>query len=218
MKSKLMASVAATILTIGIGAPAFAATCSDEIAALKSETFTGSVNSADATAKPMAPAIDQSSAAAEPAIAPAQGGAANQAAATGAATDQNAPAGMASDQMAAANSAASGNALSSTGSLSPPAGTLPGTEATAAMNKATEGIAASPAEVDTQQTAQPAETAPSAEQVASADQPLPATTSPTSGGKPVDLRADMLARAEAYQKLGNDGACLSVVEQAKTVQ
>jgi len=132
----------------------------------------------------------------------------NQAAAEG----QTAP-GMASDQVASENSAASGQDIPATGGA-PPAGTLPGTEATAAMNEVTEGIAASPAEVKAQQTAQPAETAPSAEQVASADQPLPSATL-TSGGKPVDLRAEMLARAEAYEKLGNEGACLNVADQAK---
>jgi hypothetical protein len=86
------------------------------------------------------------------------------------------------------------------------------------MNKATEGIAASPAEVDAQQTAQPAETAPSADQIAAANEPLAPSGSPTSGGEPVDLQATMLARAEAYQKLGNDGACMNLVEQAKAIQ
>ena len=86
------------------------------------------------------------------------------------------------------------------------------------MNKVTEGIATSPEEVKEQQTAQPAETAPSAEQVAAADKPLTPSANPTSGGEPVDLNADMLARAEAYQKLGNEGACMNVLEQAKAIQ
>lgn len=213
MKSLLLASVAAAGFTLGIGGSAFAASCTDEIAALKQQTFTGSVNSADTAAKPVAPATGQSSAAAKPATPPALGAASSQTAAT----DQTAPAaGMASDQVAAVNSAASGEDLQADGKA-PAAGTLPGTEATAAMNKATDGIAASPAEVKSQQTAQPAETAPSAEQVASANEPLPSAT-PTSGGKPVDLRAEMLARAEAYQKLGNEGACLNVAEQARAIQ
>ena len=225
MKSTFMASAAAIVLTFGIGAPAVAATCSDEIAALKQETFTGSVDKADATAKPMAPAADQSTAAAATEIPPAQGTAATQTAAASATAEQepaaansaSGEAGMSSDQIAAENQAAPGQDLQAVDGA-PAAGTLPGTEATAAMNKVTEGIAASPAEVEAQQTAQPAETAPSAEQVAAADQPLPAAAPPTSGGNPIDLRAEMLARAEAYQQLGNDGACMNLVEQAKAVQ
>ena len=85
------------------------------------------------------------------------------------------------------------------------------------MNEATEGIAATPEEVEGQQTAQPAETAPSAEQLAAADEPLPPVTTPTSGGQPVDLRGEMLARAEAYQQLGNEDACMNLVDQAKAM-
>ena len=46
MKSVLMVSVAAAALSLAGVAPAFAA-CSDEIAQLKSQTFTGSVSSGD---------------------------------------------------------------------------------------------------------------------------------------------------------------------------
>ncbi len=38
-----------------------------------------------------------------------------------------------------------------------------------------------------------------------------------SGGEPVDMHATTLARAEAYQKLGNEEACMNLVEQVKTM-
>ncbi len=203
MKSLLMTSAAAAILSLGLASPALA-DCAADIAALKSQINTGSIDSANTTAKPAAvektsPAADASASNGEMATAaPAQG-----------------TAGMGADQAAAADSAASAPVASEGGA--PAAGTIPGTEATAAMNKATEGIATSPAEVDAQQTAQPAETAPSQDQIAQAGETPAASTAPTSGGEPVDMQGTILARAEAYQKLGNEGACMNAVQQAKAL-
>ena len=196
MKSFLMASAAAAVLSLGLATPA-AADCAADIASLKQQSFTGSVNPAAGTDS-ATPAVD--------ATVPADAAAAI------------APAAGANEAQTAMVDSASVDAAAAPGSSGAPApGTAPGTEATAAMNEVTEGIATSPEEVDAQQTAQPAETAPSAEQLAAADEPLAPSTSPTSGGEPVDLQATMLARAEAYQKLGNEGACMNVVEQAKTM-
>ena len=207
MKSFLMSSAAVAVLSLGLAAPA-AADCAADIASLKAETFTGSVNAApDADA--VAPAAEIT--APDTAAAPAADSTAPVDAAGGAApaVDTNA------SQVAAADSGAPADAAAVPSA--PAEEAVPGTEATAAMNAVTEGIATSPEEVDEQQTAQPAETAPSAEQLASADEPLAPAASPTSGGEPVDLQATMLARAEAYQKLGNEGACMNVIEQAKTM-
>jgi len=196
MKSFLMTSAAAAVLSLGLAAPA-AADCAADIASLKQQSFTGSV-SATASTDPAAPAGEPTPPAdATAAAAPAEGANANE--------------------VAAAASGASVDAAAPASSGTPAAGAVPGTEATAAMNELTEGIATSPAEVNEQQTAQPAETAPSAEQIAAADEPLAPSTSPTSGGQPVDIMAEQLARADAYQKLGNEGACMNVLEQAKTM-
>jgi len=231
MKTFLMTSAAAAVLTLGLAAPA-AADCAAELASLKQETFTGSVNPA-ATTTAGATTDAGTAAATTPAPetaanAPAATGTEVPAAATGTepspdqmaaaapSADQSGTAGMSPEQTAAMESAATeaGKAAPAEGT----AGAVPGTEATAAMNEATEGIATSPEEVEGQQTAQPAETAPSAEQIAAADEPLTPSANPTSGGQPIDLNAEMLARAEAYQKLGNEDACMNVVEQAKAIQ
>ena len=204
MKSFLMSSAAVAVLSLGLAAPA-AADCAADIASLKAETFTGSVNAA--TTEAAAPAAETTAPADAAAAAPAAETTAPLDAAAGAAPAADANA----NQVAAADSAAPADAAAA-----PAEEVVPGTEATAAMNELTEGIATSPEEVEEQQTAQPAETAPSAEQLASADEALAPSTSPTSGGKPVDMQATMLARAEAYQKLGNEEACMNVIEQAKT--
>ena len=31
------------------------------------------------------------------------------------------------------------------------------------------------------------------------------------------MKATLLARAEAYQQLGNEGACMNLIDQAKTI-
>jgi hypothetical protein len=216
MKAFLMASAAAAVLSLGLAAPA-SADCAADIAALKSQTFTGSVNSAGSTGSTSQITAETTG---EPAMSSDQTASAALPAepSTGAA-GANAPgadintAGANSSQMAAAESTTPAEPVPSQGGNQ-----SAGTPATAAMNQAAQGIAATPAEVKGQQTAQPAETAPSADQLADANNPLPTSTAPTSGGEPVDLKATTLARAEAYQKMGNEGACMNAVEQAKAVQ
>jgi hypothetical protein len=91
---------------------------------------------------------------------------------------------------------------------------------TATINKATEEIATSPAEVATQPTAQPAEIAPNAEQLANqaaGGAEIAPSGSLTSGGEPVNMMEVLAARAEAYRSLGNEEACMNVIEQAKTM-
>ena len=192
MKSFLMVSAAAAVLSLGLAAPA-AADCAADIASLKQQSFTGSVNAASTDAA--APATDTT--------APA-----GAMAATAPATD-------ADPTTAAAGSAAPVEAAPSASGA--PAAAAPGTEATAAMNEATEGIAATPEEVEGQQTAQPAETSPSAEQLAAADEPLAPPATPDLGRAAGRPACDMLARAEAYQQLGNEDACMNLVEQAKAM-
>ena len=277
MKSVLMVSVAAAALSLAGAAPGFAA-CSDEIAQLKSQTFTGSVGSGNtgnqtnavqplptdtatngqttaaatpaettgtantgANSNPMpdqtasasantdqatgtaaSPASNGAATASAAASSANAGGASNpipdQTASAGTGTDQSTgKPGMDAQQTAAANNAGAGNVVPDQGGT-PAAGSVPGTEATAAMNAATtgQGIAASPAEVKTQQTAQPAETAPKPEQVATAgNNASAASAAPTSGGEALDMKATLLARADAYQKLGNEGACMNLIDQAK---
>jgi hypothetical protein len=249
MKSLLLASVAATALMLGAGAPAFA-DCAQEIATLKADSgiVTGSVNtSASGTAKELpaastdatgqataaAPAEEQPAMSAdqstETAAAPAEAPATSASGETPAESDVAAaePAGQPAEEEPAAQAAASATGgeadaeavASAEASGNPPkAGEVPGTEATAAMNEATKNLATSPAEVEEQQTAQPAETAPNQEQLADQAAGGPATSpeSPTSNGQPVDLNAVTLARAEAYQQAGNEGACMNLIDQVKT--
>jgi hypothetical protein len=135
------------------------------------------------------------------------------------------PAAQSQDQAAAAPAAdaAAVDVAAATGDASQTA--LPAASAdaaigpTATINKATEEIATSPVEVATQPTAQPAETAPNAEQLANAagGAEIAPTGSLTSGGDPVDMTEVLAARAEAYSSLGNEGACLNVIEQAKAI-
>jgi hypothetical protein len=106
------------------------------------------------------------------------------------------------------------------------------------MNEAVGQSAASPQDVIAQDSGQPTAaqggaqdssqmaasgaTTPAAgadsgsQQMAAADQ-AGVETNPMSGGEPVDMKAVLLARAQAYQELGNEDACMNVVEQAKQI-
>jgi hypothetical protein len=101
------------------------------------------------------------------------------------------------------------------GDKKPVAGQVPGTQATADMNKVVGGRATSAQDVRAQdlgeataaQSADAAEEAPEVDmQVAAAD----------AGGE-ADQFAALLKRAEEYDKLGNEEACMNVVEEAQAL-
>ena len=167
MKKSLMASAAAAALTLATALPALA-NCADEIAALKSQHFTGSISS-DATQTVAPKATDQ--------------------AATGGA--------------AAANTAT--------------AGQVPGTEATAAMNAVVGDRAASPADVKAQDAGE--QTAAEQAQTGEAPQEKQAADAGDAASQSKeDQFAILLKRAEEYQGLGNEQACMNVIEEMKAFQ
>ena len=208
MKSLMVSAAAAALMSLS--APAFA-DCAEEIASLKSQVSTSSTEpqaNTSATKEPISSeqAGEQAAAApSEDAPAPAE-----EEVAAAPAAEATAPAEPAVEEQTAA-AAPEGD--------QPVAGEVAGTEATAAMNEVTENIATSPAEVEEQATAQPAETAPNAEQQAdqaAGGEEVATSKGFTSGGEAVNMVEVAVARAEAYQKLGNEGACLNVIEQAAT--
>jgi hypothetical protein len=167
MIKTLMASVAATVLTLSFSGPAFA-DCAEEIAALKSEQYTGSI---------------------------------------GTSADAGAPEERIDEAHAAAGTAAESD--------TPVAGEVPGTQATAAMNQAVGGRATSAEDVRKQDAGEPtvAQQAEAAEGAPDAHTQITAEET----GTVADQFTVLLTRAEEYQKLGNEEACMNVIEEAQAL-
>lgn len=195
MKKVLFASAAAAALTLSLPTVA-SANCADEIAALHQELGTAT---ADAGAAAFG-AIDGT------ATAPTTSGTAT----AGTAATTPPPAGSSTGADTSAQQSAT-------------AGQEPGTEATPAMGEALAGGAASAQDVIAQDTGQPTAAAGAA---GSADTAAADTTSGTTtnaqgvtGGDAGEAgTAILLARAEEYQKLGNENACMNVIEQIRAQQ
>jgi hypothetical protein len=164
MMKTLMASAAATVLTLSFSGSALA-DCAEEIAAFKSQHYTGSVE----------PSGDAGTAAEE----------------------------RIDEAHAAADTAAESD--------TPVAGEVPGTEATAAMNEAVGDRAASPEDVRKQDAGEPT----AAQAAAAPDSDTEVAAAET--GAEADQLAVLLKRAEEYQKLGNEDACMGVIEEAKAL-
>ena len=193
----LMTSAAVAALALSFSAPAFA-DCTADIAALRAQHITTGSIASPATATIEEPATGGQVAAVE-AVEPAAAPAADVAA-----VDVAAPTASGSMMVVPDETAADAIAIGPT----------------AAISDATKEIATSPVEVADAPTAQPAETAPSAEQLANqaaGGEDVVASASPTFGGEPVNMTEVLAARAEAYKNLGNEAACLNVIEQAKTM-
>jgi hypothetical protein len=192
----LMTSAAVAALALSFSAPAFA-DCTAEIAALRAQDITTGSIASPAAATIEEPATGGQVAAVEE-MKPAEP------AADVAAVDVAAPTASGSMMVVPDETAADATAIGPT----------------AAISDATKEIATSPVEVADAPTAQPAETAPSAEQLANqatGGEQIVASASPTFGGEPVNMTEVLAARAEAYKNLGNEAACLNVIEQAKTM-
>ena len=84
----------------------------------------------------------------------------------------------------------------------PEAGEVPGTEGTAAMNEATEGLATSPEDVQRQNTGEP-----TASEAAEAEQ-----TAPAAGQSAV---TDPLQEARELDQAGKEAECMAKVSEAK---
>jgi hypothetical protein len=211
MKKTLFASAAAAALTLSLSAPAFA-DCAAEIAALQAPQATGSIGTSGT-----APADDQAAATADQASTEADASTNEQqiTADAEAETSGEATGGAPTDEQAMTGDVEAGEAV---------AGEVPQTEATPAMNAAVGDRAASVQDVIAQDAGEPtaaqqamqAEEAP--DQTASAQTAeTTATAGYTVGGNEVDMMAVLVARAQAYQNLGNEEACMNVIEQAKTL-
>jgi trimeric autotransporter adhesin len=249
MKKSLMLSAAAAALTLVTATPVLA-DCADEIAALKSQEFTGSIES-DASAAP-APAgtsaapSDTTAATTAPATAPStntlsspmagavSGGGAESGGAAPVPEGQAQPdiasksvqsmtpsgsgQGTSSDTAAAGETPAVGGADGTAGADVATAGQVSDTEATPAMNEAVGDRAASAADVRAQDAGQQtaAQQAESGQAPAANDQTAEAQGTPEQNTS--DQFAVLLQKAEEYQKLGNEEACMNVIEQAKAAQ
>jgi hypothetical protein len=203
-----MASAAAAALMLSFSTAAWA-DCAEEIAALKSQQYTGSI---DPSEEPGAPEelIDEGTATAE-ATQGGTGAAPEEETYQGSATaDATGEAGVTSEEQPDEGTA---TADATQGDKKPVAGQVPGTQATAAMNKAVGGRATSPADVRAQDLgeATAAQKADAAEEAPEVDTQIAAADASTEA----DQFAALLKRAEEYQKLGNEEACMNVVEEAR---
>ncbi|MGH6924055.1 MAG: hypothetical protein ACRED5_09975 [Propylenella sp.] len=226
-----MASAAAAALMLSFSTAAFA-DCAEEIAALKSQQFTGSIGPSEEPSAAPDELIDEGAATAEategeagatPAEELEEGAATAEATEgeAGAATedelyqghataDATGEAGATSEELPDQGTATADATL---GDKKPVAGQIPGTQATAAMNEAVGSRATSPADVRAQDLgeATAAQKADSAEEAPEVDTQIAAADA----GTEADQLAALLKRAEEYQKLGNEEACMNVVEEAR---
>jgi hypothetical protein len=247
----LMASAAAAALMLSFSTAAWA-DCAEEIAALKSQQFTGSIDTseepsaseelidqgaatAEAPAEEVVPVPDEEQVEESTAAAEATDGAAGAAPAeeleestataeaaegeAGAATvdelyqgqataDTTVDPGATSEQLPDQGTA---TADATPGDKKPVAGQVPGTQATAEMNKVVGGRATSPADVRAQDLGQ----ATAAQKAGAAEEAPEVDTQIAAAGTEADQFAALLKRAEEYQKLGNEEACMNVVEEAR---